>query len=325
MLLAASAVFYLGGGYDRWQDGRSLAGLCHGSLDTAEVDAFLGVDRLRGRDADAPEGLAACSAVNADRAGAGFLEVRVGRGPEAVGRALHALQRERPDIATSMAMPFGHGRRGVLDLQGRGGVLAVLAPDCVGGSGDLVVTVTGVPVKAGVEDPVQRARFARIAARAADGAARVWGCSPGSGPEVTDVPADSRYVKVPDGRAGGTCAGLSGTTGESPADPAAPVEDCFLFAGEDTPRFRLGAYYPPFAAVLPGVAGYRVTGPAGSRDGLAWATAACPGGATALYTVDTVDDGHRIAAPAPALEQDALRTFATRSARSHGCAAPQLP
>ncbi|MFF4380231.1 hypothetical protein [Kitasatospora sp. NPDC001547] len=328
LVLAAGAVFYLGGGYDRWQDGRSLAGLCHGSVDTAEVRALLGADRVRGKDAGAPEGLAACSVDDAGSPGNGYLDVRIDRGAEGVGTALHTLGRDRPSLATSMVMPLGHGRRGVLDLQGRAGATAVTALDCPGqGKEGLLVTVHTVPAGGDrlLDDPAQRARFARIAARAADGAARVWGCTAPSGPEITDVPADTRYVKVPDGAASGTCAGLSGTVNESPADPDAPVEDCFLYAGQDAPRFRLGAYYPPFANRLPAVADYPVTGPAGGRDGLAWATAACPGGGTALFTVDTVFDGNRAAAPDPALEKDALRTFATRSAQRHGCSAPQLP
>ncbi|WP_224283219.1 hypothetical protein [Streptomyces sp. LS1784] len=326
LVLAAGAVFYLGGGYDRWQDGRSLAGLCHGSVDTAEVKALLGVDRVRGKDAEAPEGLAACSVVNAGKPSGGFLNVRVGRAPDEVGRALHDLQRDRPNLATTMVMPFGHGRRGVLDLEGRLRTTAVLPLNCPSpNSAGLLVTVESVSHKGNSTDPAQRARFARIAARAADGAARVWGCTAPSGPEITEVPADTRYAKVPDGAASGTCAGLPGISAESPADPNAPIEDCFLYAGQDTPRFRLGAYYPPFADVLPSVADYPVTGPAGGKDGLAWATATCPGGATALFTVDTVFDGNRVGAPGPAQEKEALRTFAARSAQSHGCSAPQLP
>ncbi|MET8539228.1 hypothetical protein ABZW03_01015 [Kitasatospora sp. NPDC004799] len=328
LALAAGAVFYLGGGYDRWQDGRSLAGLCHGSVDTAEVADLLGVDRVRGKDAAAPEGLAACSVDNADSPGNGSLDVRVDRGERGVGTALHALDRDRPSLATSMVMPLGHGRRGVLDLQGRAGATAVVALACPApGAEELLVTVHTLPAGGRnlLDDPARRARFARVAARAADGAARVWGCTAPAGPEITEVPADTRYVKVPDGAARGTCAGLPGVTNESPADPGAPVEDCFLYAGQDAPRFRLGAYYPPFAAVLPSVADYPVTGPAGGRDGLAWATAGCPGGATALFTVDTVFDGNRAAAPDPALEKEALRTFAARSAQRHGCSPPHLP
>ncbi|MFD4659305.1 hypothetical protein ACFWP2_27155 [Kitasatospora sp. NPDC058444] len=322
LVLAAGAVFYLGGGYDRWQDGRSLAGLCHGSVDTAEVKALLGGDRVRGKEAEAPEGLASCTVVAAGKPSGGFLDVRVGRAPEEAGRALHDLQRDRPNLATTMVMPFGQGRRGVLDLEGRLRTTAVLPLDCPNSAG-LLVTVESVALKG--DDPAQRARFARIAARAADGAARVWGCTAPSGAEITEVPADTRYAKVPDGAANGTCAGLPGLTGEAPADPNAPIEDCFLYAGQDTPRFRLGAYYPPFADVLPSVADYPVTGPAGARDDLAWATATCPGGATALFTVDAVFDGSRAGAPDPALEKAALRTFATRSAQRHGCSAPQLP
>ncbi|WP_262987114.1 hypothetical protein [Streptomyces sp. CBMA156] len=41
--------------------------------------------------------------------------------------------------------------------------------------------------------------------------------------------------------------------------------------------------------------------------------------------MDTVFDGDRTGAPDPALEKDALRGFATRSAQRHGCSAPQLP
>ncbi|MFJ6617395.1 hypothetical protein ACIQOW_07415 [Kitasatospora sp. NPDC091335] len=328
LALAAGAVFYLGGGYDRRQDGRSLTGLCHGSVDTAEVKTLLGVDRARGEDAEAPEGLAACSVVNAGKPSGGFLNVRVGRAPEEVGRALHDLQRYRPNLATTMVMPLGHGRRGVLDLEGRDRATAVLPLDCPApNTAGLLVTVEAVPANGGYvrDDPAQRARFARVAARAAEGAARVWGCTAPSGPEIAEVPADTRYVKVPDGAASGTCAGLPGVTVESPADPNAPIEDCFLYAGQDTPRFRLGAYYPPFAALLPAVADYPVTGPAGDKGGLAWAAAACPGGATALFTVDTVFDGDRTGAPDPALEKAALRGFATRSAQRHGCSAPQLP
>ncbi|WP_030232793.1 hypothetical protein [Streptomyces sp. NRRL S-350] len=323
--LAAGAVFYLGGGYDRWQDGRSLAGLCHGSLDTAEVKEFLGVDRMRGEDAVSPDGPAACSVVNPEHTG-GFLSVKTGWGQQGSAQALAALRRDRADLATTMAAPLGYGRRGVLDLQEDDGAVAVLPLDCPGQGGkELLVTVKGLPRTGGLDDAAQRARFARIAARTADGAARVWGCTAPSGPDITDVPADTRYRKVPAGQAAGTCSGLDGTTGETAADPNAPVEDCFLYDAGDSPRFRLGAYYPPFADALPKVAHYPVAGASGSRDGLLWATASCPGGGTALYTVDTVDDGKRTATPDPAAQGSALRTFATRSAERHGCAAPQLP
>ncbi|WP_316522532.1 hypothetical protein [Kitasatospora brasiliensis] len=328
LALAAGAVFYLGGGYDRWQDGRSLAGLCHGSVDAAEVEDLLGVDRVRGKDVNGPDGLASCSLDNADNPGNGYLDVRIARGEAGVVQALHTLGRDRPDLATSMVMPLGHGHRGVLDLKGRSDSAAVVALDCRDrGEEGLLVTVRTVPANGKYvhDDPARRARFARVAARAAQGAARVWGCTAPSGPEITEVPADDRYVKVADGAAGGTCAGLPGITGESPADPGAPIEDCFLYAGQDTPRFRLGAYYPPFAEFLPAVADYPVTGPAGAKDDVAWATAGCPGGATALFTVSTVFDGDRVGAPDPALEKEALRTFATRSAQRHGCSAPHLP
>ncbi|MFG2904097.1 hypothetical protein ACGF13_03370 [Kitasatospora sp. NPDC048286] len=328
LVLVAGAVFYLGGGYDRWQDGRSLAGLCHGSVDTAEVEDLLGVDRARGKDAKAPEGLAGCSVDNAGNPGNGFLDVRIDRSQERADGALHRLGRDRPNLSTTMVMPLGHGRRGVLDLQGRIGATAVVALDCPApNSPGLLITVGAVPADGNyvLDDPARRARFARVAARAADGAARVWGCTAPSGPQITEVPSDTRYVKVADGAATGTCAGLSGTTNESAADPDALIEDCFLYAGQDAPRFRLGAYYPPFADVLPAVADYPVTGPAGAKDDVAWATATCPGGTTALFTVATVFDGNHTAAPDPALEKDALRTFAARSAQRHGCSAPQLP
>ncbi|MFJ2188537.1 hypothetical protein ACIOJE_11310 [Kitasatospora sp. NPDC087861] len=325
--VAVPAVLYFSGAYDRWQDGRSLSGLCHGSVDTAEVKEFLGLDRMRGRNAVAPEGLASCSLVNPERAG-GSLSVRAGWSPQAAGPALTALGRMRPNLATTMARPLGRGHPGVLDLEDPAKGVAVLALDCPGRTdGNLVVTVEGRPRPDTFADAAQRARFARIAARAADGAARVWGCTVPPGQPITDIPADSWSTPVPAGRAVGTCAGIDATTRGTAADPRAPMEDCFLSADDhDTARYRLGAYYPPFARALPQVAmGAPITGATGGKDGLFWGTASCPGGGTALYTVDTVNDGDRTAAANPVVEQDALRVFATRSAELHGCTDLKLP
>lgn len=56
VVVAVPSIFYFSGAYDRWQDGRSLASSCRGSVDTSEVRELLGVDRLRGHDIEVEQG-----------------------------------------------------------------------------------------------------------------------------------------------------------------------------------------------------------------------------------------------------------------------------
>ncbi|AZM56236.1 hypothetical protein DMA15_29605 [Streptomyces sp. WAC 01529] len=145
--------------------------------------------------------------------------------------------------------------------------------------------------------------------------------------------------------------------------PGGPVEVCVLAggrvgtpitgadpgSGSEARRYRLVAYYGPYAVTerllrqetqgrysdepVPGET------PAGGRPGGGhWASAAChDGGGPALFTVETGGakggttgggDGRRAAKASPAdlaYERAALKEFARRSAKAHGCGAPKLP
>ena len=94
------------------------------------------------------------------------------------------------------------------------------------------------------------------------------------------------------------------------------------------PVFRLAAYCGPYvqgghvSTEGRGDSG-KFTGPAGGTDGLYWASATCAAqGGPAFFTAETLATGEGHASPDPALQQSALRRFAERSAKDHGCEAP---
>ncbi|MFI9782730.1 hypothetical protein ACIHEI_04335 [Kitasatospora sp. NPDC051984] len=134
------------------------------------------------------------------------------------------------------------------------------------------------------------------------------------------MPGRSDIVTAQPGKANGTCAGVAGQVRESPADGAAPIEDCAVLMPDDpkTVGLRLSAYYPPFAyEARRGVGLDQGAIEPGTDGNLSWATAKCPGG-TAVYLANRLE-------PMTASARDAFAAFTRHSAERHGCSAPALP
>jgi hypothetical protein len=156
----------------------------------------------------------------------------------------------------------------------------------------------------------------------------------------------------------------AGETARETARDGAPREVCLLGEdGTGTDRYSLDAYYGPYAAELR--ADWREQEARGYGDGVpddatagkldmygtdtgVWASAECPGGGDfakrrpagedakgrqageqAIYTLNRARGSEeKRATPTAAerrYEKRALKAFAERSARSHGCAAPTTP
>lgn len=328
LVVGVPAGWYYGGGYDRWQDGRSLQGLCAGTLDTAEMKDLLGgAGRLRGYEISPVGWLANCGLATPDRHGS--LLVSVAWDVPRASSAMARLGRTRAVWSEGVpVVPVGAGWAGVMSARADGRGDLVLALSCTGKEAgrQLIVGLTADPTTR-AEGPVddfasaeQRARLGRIGARIAQRANDIWACGATLGGRIEQVPGLSDIVTAPPGKATGTCAGVAGQVRESPADGTAPIEDCAVLLPDDakTVGLRLSAYYPPFDYQAKQGAGLdrAETGP-GTAGNLGWATAKCPGG-TAVYLgnrLETMD--------APA--RDALAAFARHSAERHGCSAPALP
>ncbi|WP_327351430.1 hypothetical protein [Streptomyces sp. NBC_01304] len=250
---------------------------------------------------------------------------------------LLGLHRQMSDSWGQTVSPIGNGWRGVLG-EDHQGITATVVMLCDGGKdSDLVVNLkaTDLSLDEGDVTDGHRARLADLATRTAAAAAGQEGCEAPRGKPVREVAApfpgtrESTDILAP-GAAEGTCAGIRARTQETEADPLAPVEDCLLFDGHDEPAYRIAAYYGPFvqdghvATYKRGDSG-KFRGPAGGSDGLYWAGADCPAqGGTAFFTSETLYTGAGHTPPDPALQRAALKQFAQRSAKAHGCEAPEF-
>ncbi|MFF1376303.1 hypothetical protein [Streptomyces sp. NPDC058308] len=248
---------------------------------------------------------------------------------------------------------------------GDGSATVAVLLECARDGGGLLVTVGVQEEDVTLDDPRRRTAYARIATATAAKAAGKWGCDAdlGEAPRTVALPVN-RDEDVPLADASGTCRGVPGRGGRisrawESASSGGPVEVCVVAGGrtgvplltplDEADRYHLVAYYGPYAetqrldyrehqgryAEKPGpgeAAAGRLAG------GGHWASATCRGGGgPALFTVrDDVADrseydarGRRHAtkpsASDLAYERAALREFAERSARAHGCGAPKLP
>ncbi|MCX4675498.1 hypothetical protein OG413_09235 [Streptomyces sp. NBC_01433] len=320
------------------EDGRSLDSACDGLLDTSELTDLLGADRLRGQGEDP----AHCS-VSDPGEGAASLRVEITRG-DAPARLLGAMRRADPHLGGTLMSPLGNSRSAVLKTsKGTAVASGYLACGKSGAGSEAAdrLTVVMAAVRDGsgspLDQPFQRARLARVLAGTLDSTAEKWDCG-GTGSaadgKITEVPEDTTRTLKAAGSATGTCEGIASAVFEAVADGAAPVEDCVLTDDAGNRLFQLSAYYGPYvkAARLETVRGKRYltgtggTGGTGGTDGVYWTTADCPDG-EALYAVETVRDEEAGAfrAADPKLQRAALKTFATNSARRHGCPAPVSP
>ncbi|MFE0187592.1 hypothetical protein [Streptomyces sp. NPDC058989] len=339
LVVGAPSIFYFSGAYDRWQDSRSLADICRGSVDTSEVKELLGIDRLRGREVEVGQGanphagqLDKCSLSDPDRSA--WLSVAMDWGADASG-ALHDFGEFAPWGDVGMAIPLGHGWEGVMDEGGLGkDLVATINLPCVNHRNDtkrssLVVTVQGMAMRS-MEGTAQRTRFARTATKTAQNAAKAWGCTARVGGAVERVPDNTAHTKVPEGEARGTCAGIATAVRESAADSKAPIENCYLLSDSFTSQYRVSAFYAPFATALaeqPGYGGeFDPQKPAGHKGTTIWASAQCSSGSRALYIATaTLNKDRPSEQPDVKLGKVALKEFAARSAKRHGCTDLKLP
>ncbi|WP_327157694.1 hypothetical protein [Streptomyces tubercidicus] len=338
LVIAASSIFYFSGSYDRWQESRSLTDTCRNSVDTSEVKELLGVDRLRGRNIEVEQGsnpsagqLHKCSVRDPD--GAAYLSVALDWGSD-VGGVLHEFGGFSPYEDGGMAIPLGHGWEGVMAEGGLGSdLIATVNMPCANRRTDperssLVVTVESMAEQA-KGGTVQRARFARTAVKTAQNAAKAWGCTAHPGGAVARVPGNAAHAEVPSGEARGTCEGITTAVRESATDPKAPIENCYLLSDSDTSQYRISAFYSPFAKAVPEQLSYTdVLDPgklAGHKGSGYWASAKCPSGSRALYITTGLPDTEDRFDSKGTLQKSALKAFATRSAKRHGCTDLKLP
>jgi hypothetical protein len=321
-VFVTGGVFYASGGYENWKDGDALAAVvCDGMVESSGLPDLLGTDDLTATGASAGK----CT-VSASGSGKAALTVRIQQSADPVG-LLADLGRENAHQGTERVSPVGHGWAAVLntheDQAQASGYLA-----CGGGAeGDLVVSMGARRDPAGepLDDAEQRTRLGQALTETLKRAAEKFGCDEATlGEEVATVPSKQSSALTPAGKAAGTCEGIASATYGSAADGRAPVEDCILADNSGEERFRIAAYYGPYAkaARLETVRGDQFDRAPGA--GVYWATAACPSG-EALYTVEPLDNGDGFVDPDPELERKALKTFAAASAARHGCPAPTYP
>ncbi|MET7760820.1 hypothetical protein [Streptomyces sp. NPDC005336] len=251
----------------------------------------------------------------------------------------------------TLPVPLGHGWSGLFatdtarlgDAKDGTATAAVLL-DCDRRGDSLLITVeTALGGDATLDDPAARPDFVRTATATAKAANDHWHCGAPLGKPVRGVglPVNKDEYEPLLG-AKGTCAGVptasrsAVSTARETARGRAPREVCALGARDGSPRYRLEAYYGPYAEdtrsqytrdhdyenVTP------AEKPAGRLGQSAyWASAPCPAGAEpALYLIRADDaDGDTRRRPDLAYERAALKAFATRSAAHHGCTVPSLP
>jgi hypothetical protein len=122
---------------------------------------------------------------------------------------------------------------------------------------------------------------------------------------------------------------------EDTGDPA-PLEECHLGDSEGHLSYVLTAGYGPYAEDERYWAFERrdEKAPAGARAGELltagyWTSTTCDGGQQAFFTVVPAGSGAYRPAEQPAddlaYERAALKAFAERSAKAHGCSAPPAP
>ncbi|MEU7580222.1 hypothetical protein AB0B50_21800 [Streptomyces sp. NPDC041068] len=214
---------------------------------------------------------------------------------------------------------------------GESATTAVLM-DCARDRGSLLVTVAVGKEVGTLDDPRERTAYARIATATATKASEKWDCDakPGRPLRTVGLPVNADE-DVPLADASGSCRGLPGRGSRASRAwesevSGAPVEVCVVAGGrvgtpvvrsaERTRIFRLVASFGPYAENERG--GHR------ERDGGYGLSAVCRGGGgPALFTVRADEAEERTSAADRDYERAALKAFAERSARAHGCEAPK--
>jgi hypothetical protein len=360
--VAIVGYLFVHGDFQRWRDESALDSACDGLLDRNVVRDVLGPgsveveDEDRGTDED--RGSTALVGCEVDVDGGGSADIRI-LDTAYVGQILDSLYKGPPG-AQALSVPVGHGWTGLFGAEPKtiGG-----DPDLFGADEDEAVTVSLVLecTKAGsakgflsvtvetridktLDNPANRPEYAKIATSTAAKVSKTRHCGAELGKPVRslDLPVTEDEYK-PLGTADGTCSGISTAQGVSiareTARGGAPYEVCWLSDADFTTRYVLAAVFGPYAQEQ--FVAYQEYGeqdtpypdtPAHHRDTggrVSWTTAKCSDG-RALFTLQPAadqDDNRKNTASNPdfAYERAALRAFAERSAKAHGCSAPVTP
>ncbi|MER7789107.1 hypothetical protein [Streptomyces sp. NPDC097640] len=346
-------------------DDRALDAACDGVLAVDEVRAVLGdgeisvSNRSKGTfDADLKadgkndEGVANTLSVQCqvEADGKGSVKVTIEGAPRPPTR--HGFDGIYTSVPTenALAVPLGHGWSGLFgtanerpDDREDGEATTAVVLNCPKGGSSLLITVETDLIGGTLDDPAARPAYVRTATATAEAANDHWGCGARLGKPVDTVglPVNKDEYEPLLG-ADGTCGAVptaarsAVSTARETARDGAPRESCALGARDGSPRYRLDAYYGPYAeearaeySADRGLDGpYPSEEPSGRLGQSAhWASASCPDNAEdALFLVradSTKDDTRR--EPDLAYERAALKAFAEASARSHGCGAPAVP
>ncbi|MFC8697283.1 hypothetical protein [Streptomyces parvus] len=363
LVVLAGGVFWFGGGYDRWSTDRALTSACDGVLPADGIRAALGerplksfADRSEGGLADPRTSLRVTCGISRDPGentgkdvGEGSVTVTVNGVPtlDLEDRRYESLY---PELRTASLppAPLGQGWTGVFATSDSGTdteATTTVLLDCAPDRGDLLVTVAvDVGTNRGdtpVDNPERRTAFARIATDTAANASRRYGCDAELGKPLKTAPLpvnEDEYVAPAD--AEGTCAGIA-ARGKTAARAwesdrgTAPYETCVLGDTRGDTTYLAVAHYGPYAEGALHDYVERAGDPdpteTGQRSGVLrnrsyWTTADCPAGAgPAFYTLSTPRDEEKGTKADQAYALATLKTFAERSAKAHGCAAPAEP
>ncbi|MFJ7200195.1 MULTISPECIES: hypothetical protein [unclassified Streptomyces] len=301
----------------RWKYENRLAAYCEGLLPVAEsaaltlysIDPGLPGDRTGGADDDRWD---ECGVADT-RLLVALIPLDTVRNRNLFGDPLSMLREGESD---HLPVALGGGWQGYTDFRDTGVVL-----NCTNRPASLVVAVRADESH---DNSTETRQIARLATATAERAADRWSCDAptGTGVPPIPVPADSPTP----GNATATCAGIpvpgDGSVGwhrETTAPGNELLETCAL--GETKARneelYWFGAAFGPYAQRLrtgdDGSGSYH--GDAGTDRHSAWA------GPRALFTANDTE----YAAPSRGYLRTALRAFAERAARRHGCTDLKLP
>ncbi|MFB7215240.1 hypothetical protein [Streptomyces sp. NPDC056255] len=354
--LVAAAVVVAGylqvhGDFQRWSDESALDGACDGLLDRNVVRGVLGTGAVEIENERRGVGLVGCE-VHVYGGGAVKISIldtsQAGQYPNSLFTGPQAV----------FAVPVGHGWSGLFgsgwkDVEKADlfsateyeDVTTSLVLKCTGTRSPkslyVSVTTTG---DASLDDPAERPGFTRIATSTASRVSKARHCEAELGKPVSslDLPVTEDDYE-PLGTAGGTCSGIPAAHGMAIATETArggaPHETCLLADADHRRRYKLEADFGPYAqeqlflAAQSSFEGAPDSGtPAHQRDPggrMSWTSAKCPDG-RALFTLQPwADARERLDYPRSntdlAYERAALRAFAERSAKGHGCSAPATP
>ncbi|MEU0397287.1 hypothetical protein ABZ208_31860 [Streptomyces sp. NPDC006208] len=354
--LAATAVAVAGyllvhGDFQRWSDESALDGACDGLLDRNTVRSVLGPGAVEVEHERRDAGLVGCEVHVHD---GGTAEIRV-LDTTHVGQSFDSLYTGPPG-ASALSVPVGHGWTGLFgadpdtlgadtdpfraDEDEKVTTSLVLACTKASSAKGMSVTVETTLDKT-LDDPANRPEFARIATSTAAKASKTRHCGAKLGKPVLslDLPVNEDEYK-PLGTADGTCSDVPAARGVAIATETArggaPHETCRLADTGLRTRYVLAANYGPYAQEQ--LLGYEneqiddtpnADTPVHHRDPdglMSWTTAKCLDG-RALFTLHPAHDrGEDRKYPRSeadlAYERAALKTFAERSAKAHGCSAP---